>query len=126
MLIRTSIDTITGKLTDSLPKYLGSRPVKCMKMKIMGKPAILALSSRPWLIYTYGNKQQTTLLAFPYFDIAHPIRTPTSEHSIVGFCENMMKIIQLQSFGQIFHSDTVPLDYSGKKLLTFDNMLAIL
>lgn len=86
MLIRTSIDTITGKLTDSRPKYLGSRPVKCVKLRVMNKPAILALSSRPWLIYSYGNKQLTTLLAFPYFDIAHPIRTPTSPHSIIGFC----------------------------------------
>ena len=86
MLIRTSIDTITGKLTDSRPKYLGSRAVKCIKLRVMNKPAILALSSRPWLIYSYGKKQLTTLLAFPYFDIAHPIRTPTSPHSIIGFC----------------------------------------
>ena len=37
-----------------------------------------------------------------------------------------MKIIQIQSFGQIFHSDKVPLDYSGKKMLIFNNMMAIL
>ena len=86
ILIRTSIDTITGKLTDSRPKYLGSRPVKCSKIKILNKPGILALSSRPWLIYSYGNKQMTTLLAFPYFDIACSIRIPGSPHSIIGFC----------------------------------------
>lgn len=32
MIIRTSIDTITGKLTDSRPKYLGLKPVKCIKL----------------------------------------------------------------------------------------------
>jgi splicing factor 3B subunit 3 len=70
MIVRTSIDTITGKLTDSRPKYLGLKPVKCIKLKIMGKPAILALSSRPWLMYTYGKKQMITLLAFPFITVA--------------------------------------------------------
>lgn len=70
MIVRTSIDTITGKLTDSRPKYLGSQPVKCVKLSILGKPAILALSSRPWLIYTYGKKQMTTMLTFSYIGIA--------------------------------------------------------
>lgn len=32
MIVRTSIDTITGKLTDSRPKYLGLKPVKCIKL----------------------------------------------------------------------------------------------
>lgn len=95
MLIRTSIDTITGKLTDSRPKYLGIKAVKCVKLLIFNKPAILALSSRPWLIYSYGNKQMTTLLSFPCLDIAHPIRIPNSPHSIIGFCDNYLKIIQL-------------------------------
>jgi splicing factor 3B subunit 3 len=31
MIIRTSIDPITGKLTDSRPKYLGGKPVKLVK-----------------------------------------------------------------------------------------------
>lgn len=70
MIIRTSIDTITGKLTDSRPKYLGSKPVRIIKLRIMNKPAILALSSRPWLMYTYGKKQMTTLLAFPFINVA--------------------------------------------------------
>lgn len=69
MIVRTSIDTITGKLTDSRPKYLGLKPVKCIKLQILGKPAILALSSRPWLLYTYGKKHVTTMLAFPYIAV---------------------------------------------------------
>lgn len=95
MLIRTSIDKITGKLEDSRPKYMGGKPVKCIRMEVLGKPAILVLSSRPWLIYTYGNKQMTTLLAFPFFDVATPISLPTSPNSIIGFTENLMNIISI-------------------------------
>lgn len=32
MVVRTSIDPITGKLTDSRPKYLGAKPVKLVKL----------------------------------------------------------------------------------------------
>lgn len=32
MIVRTSIDPITGKLTDSRPKYLGAKPVKLVKL----------------------------------------------------------------------------------------------
>ena len=37
----------------------------------------------------------------------------------------MMKLISLESFGQLFHSEKVELDYCGKKLLIFNNILGI-
>lgn len=126
LLIRTSIDMITGKMQDSRPKFLGGKPVKCIKLNILGKPAILALSSRPWLIYTFGNKQMISLLAFPYLDIATQIRLPASPNAIIGFTDNLMKIISLESFGQVFHSDKILLKYSGKKLLHFKEFMAVL
>ena len=126
MLIRTTIDKVTGNMIDSRPKYLGSKPVKCVKLLILGKPAILALSSRPWLIYSYGNKQMVSLLAFPYLDIATQITIPDSPHAIIGFIDNMMKIISMESFGQLFHSDKISLKYSGKKLLHFKDYMGIL
>lgn len=125
MLIRTSIDTITGKLTDSRPKYLGIKPVKCIKMKILGKPAILALSSRPWLIYSYNNKQMTTLISYTYLDCAVPASIPSSQHAVIGFSDALMKLFSLESFGKLFHSEKIELDYSGRKLMIFDNKLGI-
>lgn len=95
MLIRTSIDTLTGKLTDSRSKYLGTKPVKCIKMKILDKPAILALSSRPWLIYSYNNKSMSTLISYPYLDCAVSACIPHSPHAIIGFSDAMMKLISL-------------------------------
>ncbi len=85
MIVRTSIDTITGKLTDSRPKYLGLKPVKCIKLQVLGKPAILALSSRPWLLYTYGKKQVTTMLAFPFIAVCSEIKMPNFKHTVMSF-----------------------------------------
>lgn len=95
MIVRTSIDPITGKLTDSRPKYLGGKPVKLVKLLILGKPAILALSSRPWLFYTFGQKQMATLLAFPFMSVASSIKMSNFNHTIMTFSENHLRIISL-------------------------------
>lgn len=109
MIVRTSIDPITGKLTDSRPKYLGGKPVKLIKLLILGKPAILALSSRPWLFYTFGQKQMATLLAFPFISVASSIKMSNFNHTIMVFSENHLRIISLENFGNIFHSEKIPL-----------------
>lgn len=85
MIVRTSIDPITGKLTDSRPKYLGGKPVKLVKLTVLGKPAVLALSSRPWLFYTFGQQQMASLLAFPYMSVASCIRMNNFSHTIMVF-----------------------------------------
>lgn len=103
MIVRTSIDPITGKLTDSRPKYLGAKPVKLVKMEILGKPAILGLSSRPWMFYTFGRKQMASLLAFPFISVATAIKMSTFNHTIMAFSENHLRIIRLENFGSIFH-----------------------
>lgn len=95
MVVRTSIDPITGKLTDSRPKYLGAKPVKLVKLEVLGRPAVLALSSRPWLFYTFGQKQMATLLAFPFISVAACIRMANFAHTIMVFSENHLRIISL-------------------------------
>ena len=85
MIVRTSIDPITGKLTDSRPKYLGAKPVKLVKLEVLGKPAVLALSSRPWLFYSFGRKQMTSLLAFPFITVAAHIKMAGYSHTIMAY-----------------------------------------
>ncbi|OBA22728.1 hypothetical protein METBIDRAFT_29325 [Metschnikowia bicuspidata var. bicuspidata NRRL YB-4993] len=51
--VRVNIDTISGKLTDTRLKYLGSSPVYLRQLRLptLDQPGILALSSRPWVGY---------------------------------------------------------------------------
>ena len=82
--MRTSIDTITGKMMDLTTYILGENPVKCVKMNVQGKPAILALAERPWLIYAYDNKQIISPLSYPHLDIAVSVRNPANPHTAVS------------------------------------------
>lgn len=105
---------------------LGERPVKCVRMNVHNKPAILALCERPWLIYGYGNKQMINPLSYPHLDLAVSARNPINEHTICGFYEKCLVFLSLENFGQMFHSDRIPLAYSGKKIINADKYLAVL
>ena len=126
MIVRTSIDPITGKLTDSRPKYLGGKPVRLVKMEVLGHPGILALSSRPWLFYSFGRRQMTSLLAFPFISVASSIKMSTYSHTVMAFSENQLRIVKLDNFGSLFHCDKLPLDYSGKRLMVMNKNLAVI
>lgn len=49
--LRTVLDEVTGELSDTRTRFLGHKPAKLFRVSVMGQPAILALSSRPWLGY---------------------------------------------------------------------------
>ena len=49
--LRTVLDEVTGELSDTRTRFLGHKPAKLFRVSVMGQPAVLALSSRPWLGY---------------------------------------------------------------------------
>ena len=64
VMVRTMVDGNSGALSDTRTKFLGTLPVKLSKLSIRGNPAMLALSSRSWLIYNYQNRLHTTPLSY--------------------------------------------------------------
>ena len=52
VLLRTTIDSVTGEISDTRTRYLGTKSVKLFKVKTEGESAVLAVSSRSWLSYS--------------------------------------------------------------------------
>lgn len=50
--LRTVLDEVTGELSDTRTRFLGPKPAKLFRVSVKGHPAVLALSSRPWLGYS--------------------------------------------------------------------------
>jgi splicing factor 3B subunit 3 len=50
--LRTVLDEVTGELSDTRTRFLGSKAVKLFQVSVKGQAAVLALSSRPWLGYS--------------------------------------------------------------------------
>lgn len=91
-------------MLDIVTYGLGENPVKCIRMNVYDKPAILALGDRPWLIYGHENKQMINPLSYPHLDIAVSARNRVSEHTICGFHDKSLVFLGLEDFGKMFHT----------------------
>ena len=50
VLLRSEVDRVTGQLSDTRKRFLGTRAPKLFAVTVRGARSMLALSSRPWLV----------------------------------------------------------------------------
>jgi len=70
VLQRTEVDRITGRLTDTRQRFLGTRPPRLFAVNVRGNRSLLALSSRPWLGYADMGRWQFMPLSYEALDHA--------------------------------------------------------
>lgn len=64
--LRTVLDEVTGELSDTRTRFLGVKPAKLFRVSVKGQPAVLALSSRPWLGYSDVQTKSFMLTPLDY------------------------------------------------------------
>ena len=70
VLLRTQVDRITGQLSDTRTRFLGTRPPKLFAANVKGQRSMLSLSSRPWLGYSDMGRYNLTPLSYEALDYA--------------------------------------------------------
>ena len=80
MLLRTQVDRITGQLSDTRTRFLGTRPPKLFAANVKGQRSMLSLSSRPWLGYSDMGRYNLTPLSYEALDYASGL--PVSPHPL--------------------------------------------
>ena len=73
VLLRTQVDRITGQLSDTRTRFLGTRPPKLFAAAVKGQRSMLSLSSRPWLGYSDMGRYNLTPLSYEALDHASGI-----------------------------------------------------
>jgi splicing factor 3B subunit 3 len=117
VLLRTVLDPISGDLTDTRTRYLGSRPVKLFRIKIQGNEAVLAMSSRTWLSYYYQNRFHLTPLSYETLEYASGFSSEQCYEGIVAISTNTLRILALEKLGAVFNQISFPLEYTPKKFV---------
>ena len=74
VLLRTTIDSVTGEISDTRTRYLGTKSVKLFKVKTEGESSVLAVSSRSWLSYRHQQRFHLTPLSYEALDSATGFR----------------------------------------------------
>ena len=93
VLLRTVLDPINGQLTDTRTRFLGTRPIRLVRVTVQGHPAILALSSRSWLNYTYQNLMHFTPLIFENLDYAWSFSAELSPEGLIGISGSVLRFV---------------------------------
>lgn len=91
VLLRAVLDNVTGDLSDTRTRYLGSRPVKLFRISMQGSDSVLAMSSRSWLSYTYQNRFHLTPLSYDTLEYASGFASEQCPEGIVAISTNTLR-----------------------------------
>ena len=117
VLLRTVIDNISGDLSDTRTRYLGSRPVKLFPVKMQNSSAVVAISSRCWLLYHHQSRFHLTPLSYDLLEFASGFSSEQCSEGIVAISSNTLRILSLEKLGTVFNQHSIPLEYTPRKFV---------
>lgn len=121
VMLRTVVDSVNGQLSDTRARFLGSKPVRLYRVKMAGTPAVVALSSRPWLCYTYLRKTYVTPLAYEQLDYLHSFSSAQCPEGLIAVTGASLRIFVVDKLGELFQQTVVPLRYTPRRLCVCPN-----
>lgn len=116
-LLRTVLDPVSGDLTDTRTRYLGSRPVKLFRIRMQDSEAVLAMSSRSWLSYYYQSRFYLTPLSYESLEYASGFSSEQCPEGIVAISTNTLRILALEKLGAVFNQVSFALEYTPRKFV---------
>jgi len=114
---RLVVDDNDGKLSDKRTRYLGNRPVKLFLIQIRGQPAVLALSSRCWVTYSFQGRLIQVPLSYFQLEYGACFKSELCPEGIVAISENTLRIITIEKLGEMFNQTVHPLRYTPRQML---------
>jgi splicing factor 3B subunit 3 len=116
-LFKTSVEKLTGSLTETRTRFLGTSPVKLFRVRVQGRNSLIALSSRSWISYLHKDSYMMTPLISKQFDTVWGCNISLCPDGIVGYKENFLKIFKIDNLGDLFSQTSVALKYVPRKII---------
>ncbi|UZJ51035.1 hypothetical protein CBS101457_000355 [Exobasidium rhododendri] len=119
VLLRTTLDPVSGQLTDTRTRFLGVRPVRLIRVKMQDEQtAVLALSTRSWLSYTYQQRTHFSPLLYETLDDAWSFSAEMCPEGLIGITGGNLRIFTIPTLGQKLKMDSIPLSYTPRRMAT--------
>ncbi|KAI8990232.1 CPSF A subunit region-domain-containing protein [Pilobolus umbonatus] len=115
ILLRTILDNITGQLSDTRTRFLGAKSVKLFRISMQSQPAVLALSSKPWLSYTFQSRLHLTPLSYEMLEYGSAFISEQCPEGVVAIAGNTLRIFAVEKLGNTFNQVSIPLKYTPRK-----------
>ncbi|KAL4908453.1 hypothetical protein BDW74DRAFT_100835 [Aspergillus multicolor] len=117
--LRTALDEVTGELSDTRTRFLGSKAVKLFQVSVIGQTAVLALSSRPWLGYSDTQTKGFMLTPLDYVGLEWGWNFSSEQcvEGMVGIQGQNLRIFSIEKLDNNMLQQSVPLAYTPRKFL---------
>lgn len=119
VLLRTVVDPVDGSLSDTRLRFLGAKPPRIVRSNVHGSPAVMAFSSRTWLLYTYQDLLQTQPLIYDTLEYACNLSASMCPDGLIGISGNTLRIFTIPKLGEKLKQDSTPLTYTPRKIVGY-------
>ena len=116
ILLRTEIDAVTGQLSDTRTRFLGTRPPRMVSLRIQGKEALLALSSRPWVGHASEGRFMVSPISYEALSYASGFSSDQCPEAIVGVAGTSLRILVPEHLGGAFNASGCRLRYTPRAM----------
>jgi splicing factor 3B subunit 3 len=116
VLLRAEVDPNSGDLSDPRTRFLGTRAPQLSRVVVRGRPALMALSARPWCGYSWQGRFQLAPLSYDALDAIAPFASGQCAEGIVATAGDELRILTLERLGEAFNSTTTPLPYTPRAM----------
>lgn len=124
VLLRSSLDPITGLLSDARSRFLGGRAVRLYLVKAANKPAVMALSERNFIFFNFQGRLR---MAPVHYDPLEAVASFCSEQCVDGFVavtSSFLRIFRCQRLSDVFSSSSLNLSYTPRALAVLPHVSA--
>uniref|UniRef100_A0A7S3JPX3 DNA damage-binding protein 1 n=1 Tax=Aureoumbra lagunensis TaxID=44058 RepID=A0A7S3JPX3_9STRA len=119
---RLSVDELSGDLTEPTSRFFGPRQIRLVRIFREQRPALLALSSKPWLLAPRREASQGPAalveipIAYDTLDFAASFKSEQCPEAIVAVAGTTLRIFvaELKQDDQTFQSQLVPTLYTPR------------
>jgi len=116
VLIRSAVDEANGTLSDDRKRFLGPREVQLREVSIYERPAVMALSTRSWLSYTYQGRFHMTPMSYEELADVSAFSSEQCPEGIVAITDGSLRIVTLEKLGDLFNTTMLPLSYTPRRM----------
>lgn len=121
ILFRINVDYLTGSLSDTRVRLIGSDPVYLNKIVLNNKPMVLVISDKIWISFyqDFSASVKTIPIRSDHLSYATGLNSGQCPDSIIGISKNSLKILNVDgSFSRgPFSEELVKLEYTPRKFI---------
>lgn len=128
ILVRVAADPVTGSLSDDARKrFLGPKSIKLFRVTIQGQLGVLALCTRPWVMYNFQGRYFQAPLSYEALEYGANFISEVCPEGIVAVAADTLRIIAVENLGTMFNQVSYPLRYTPRKMcrVPFTNQLIV-